>query len=353
MSDTTPRKALEHVDRLVAWKNGQKPAPVTLEWDLSNRCYLGCQSCHFAHTHVRGPWLLKDRRLPMAFESTGDLANVATVCRGLLEAAEFGVRGIVWSGGGEPTTHPDWQHIFRHAKACKLEQGLYTAGGLLKADTAAVLAKLMKWVVVSLDAVSRDVYAREKGVNGFEAATSGVRWLAEAGADVSVSFLLHAENWQDIFRMVDLSRSLGARSTTFRPTIETSPDDPATCIAERDWVTNALPALEAVATLADVECNPARFIEYRDWHGRSYAVCHGIKLNATVTPDGRVWVCPQRRGVRGSEIGNLTEESFDVLWQRHVGQWTDFSSCRVMCRLHLVNEVCADVFATHDHGAFV
>lgn len=353
MTYITPSKAFAHLDRLAAWQAGDKPAPVTVEWDLSSRCYLGCQYCHFAHTHTKGPWTRKDRRLPMAFEGVGDLADPDLVGRGLAEMASAGVRGVVWSGGGEPTVHPSWPSLIRHAHDCGLEQGMYTAGGLLKPETASVLAQRAAWIVVSLDAKDQASYLSEKGVDGFGAACNGVRWLASAGGTVGVSFLLHGRNWMHAEDMLTLGRSLGATYVMFRPTIDTSPDNPSVCLVDRSWITSALPVLSSLERERDVEVSADRFAEYRDWHGRSYDTCHGIKLNATVTPDGRVWVCPQRRGIPGSEVGDLRVESFSELWKRHVGQWTEFSGCRVMCRLHLLNEELSPVFAPRAHEAFV
>jgi len=66
-----------------------------------------------------------------------------------------------------------------------------------------------------------------------------------------------------------------------------------------------------------------------------------------------VWVCPNRRGLAGSELGDLTRDTFADLWARHPGQWTDFSGCRAMCRLHLVNRQLAPVFEKRQHEAFV
>jgi hypothetical protein len=111
--------------------------------------------------------------------------------------------------------------------------------------------------------------------------------------------------------------------------------------------------LERLSHEPDVECDPSRFEAYRDWRGREYDTCHGIKLNATITPDGRVWVCPQRRGMTGSEIGDLRRESFTELWARHPRQWTEFADCRVMCRLHLINEQLSPVLQAYRHEAFV
>lgn len=352
----SPSKALAHIDRLAAWKAGEKPAPVTVEWDLSNVCSLGCQFCHFAHTHVKGPWAVRDRAMPADFESGGTLADLTVVRRGLEEMAAAGVRGIIWSGGGEPTLHPQWQEIVAYAHGLGLEQGLYTLGGHFTPDSAAHLANHLTWVVVSLDACDPASYAEEKGVpsSRFVAATLGVTYLAEAKrAVVGVSFLLHAGNWHRASAMLELARSLGATYTTFRPAIQTSPDNPSVCNDDRRWITAAIPLFEALAGEPDVEIDVPRFLEYRDWTARAYSTCYGIRLNATVTPDGRVWVCPQRRGMPGSCVGDLRVESFRTLWDRHVGQWTEFGGCRVMCRLHLLNEQLADIYAPRQHEAFV
>lgn len=349
-------KIFGHLDRLAAWQKGDRPAPVTVEWDLSNRCALGCMDCHFAHTHTRGPWTSKPRALPMAFDNGGDLADMTLVKRALLEMAAAGVLGIIWSGGGEPTTHPAWRAAVRYARDCGLEQGMYTLGGLLSQDGACELATTAKWVVVSLDAPDAGTYASEKGVPParFFAACQGISWLAEArSAAVGVSFLLHEGNWARCNEMLQLARGLDATYATFRPAIRTSPDDPTRCLGDRGWITEARPYLEQLASERDVELDVDRFLQYRDWSGRSYSTCYGVRLTATVTPDGRVWVCPQRRGCSGSSIGDLRTESFRELWNRHTGEWTDFSGCRAMCRLHLMNETLATVFAKREHEAFV
>lgn len=349
------QKVFAHLDRLQAWQRGERPAPVTLEWDLSNRCTLGCELCHFAHTHVRGPWTHQPRTLPGPFESTGDLAAPDLIRRVLHQVRAVGVRAIVWSGGGEPTTHPDWTDVIATTAATGLQQGMYTLGGLLTRQSAAVLARHASWIVVSLDAIDADTYAAEKGVGSdrFEPACQGIRWLAEAGATVGVSFLIHAKNWERIPRMLALAQDLGATYTTLRPRIDCAPDDSMGLIVDRGWIWPALETLETAADCPDVECNVDRFRAYRNWTGRSYTTCHGIKLNATITPDGRVWVCPQRRGFANSCLGDLRTESFETLWARHPGQWTDFEDCRVMCRLHGLNEQLAPVFAEYQHPAFV
>lgn len=349
------QKVFAHIDRLAAWQAGDRPAPVTVEWDLSNRCVLGCKDCHFAHTHVRGPWKSSPRTLPMAFDSTGDVADLHLVLRAQFEMSAAGVKSIIYSGGGEPTTNPSWETILQSGRFDSgLRQGMYTLGGLLTPQIAKSASSALDWVVVSLDAPDASTYAAEKRVRMFDIVCDGIRWLTGAGnCAVGVSFLLHEGNWFRTEEMLTLSRALGATYTLFRPAIQTSPANPSICTVDRLWVTQAMPTLLALASEADVEVDPERFAEYRDWQSHGYAKCYGPRLNTTITPDGRVWLCPQRRGIAGSCLGDLRTESFADIWARHPGHYTVDDGCRVMCRLHAVNSTLAAVHQPRQHEAFI
>ena len=348
-------KVLRHIDRLAAWERGESPAPVTVEWDLTNRCSLGCQDCHFAHTHTRGPWTKKYRPLPMAFNTCGDQADIALVTRALGELAQAGIKSVVWSGGGEPTLHPEWAAAVLRAHALGLEQGMYTLGGHLKPSEAAFLGDVATFVVVSLDAVDAETYGREKAVaaHRFQAACDGIVHLSGRKTAVGVSFLLHGQNWMRAWEMVTLARSLGATYTTFRPAIRFSADQPSQPTDERIWISDAVSLLTDVASEADVELDIARFLAYRDWRGHGYSSCEGIRLNTTITPDGRLWVCPNRRGMSDSCLGDLNEESFADIWSRHPRSFAVNKDCRVMCRLHSVNQTLAAISTPRPHEAFV
>lgn len=352
----TPDKVFAHLDRIHAWRSGEKPAPVTLEWDLSNRCDRGCQACHMAYTHVRGP-LTGAHDGPAGSTSTGDLADTDLVLRALSEVAAAGVQGIVWTGGGEPTLHPGFEPIVTEAARLGLSQGMYTHGGHIDRKRAELIRQHFSWVVISLDRADAESYRAYKGggPKGFDKACAGIRNLVAApgACTVGVSFLIDAETWQHTGAAVTLFRALGADYITFRPMIDFDQANPAQAIGDRTWITEAMPTLETLAALPGVVCDPPRFVEYRDWTGRSYSACYGVRMNATITPDGRVWLCVNKRGFPGAELGDLRRESFASLWTRHPGKVTDFSLCRVMCRLHLVNERLATIEAPMTHTEFV
>lgn len=348
-------KVFDHLDRLEAWRRGARPVPVSLEVDLTARCSLGCQSCHQAHTHSRGPWAQRLRVLPQGFESVGDVADTATTLFWLPQAREAGVEAIVWTGGGEPTLHPEWQTIVDRAHQLGFKQGMYTLGGHLDAASGRHLAERAAWVVVSLDCADAGTYALEKGVPTarFDDACRGIQSLAGHGAVVGVSFLLHAGNWREAPRMLDLARRLGATYATFRPTIEVSQQTPGVPQGDRSWAIAAQPLLVDLAGAPDVECDPARFMEWATWTSHGYRSCYGIRLNATITPDSRMWVCVNRRGLADSCLGDLRIESFMAAWSRHPGHWAVDAQCRAMCRLHPVNQSLSAVYAERQHREFI
>lgn len=355
-------KILHHADRIASWQQGKPAAPVTIEWDLTNRCDLGCAGCHFGYTHTRGP-LAKKRPKPAGAEDGGDVADSTLVCWGLAQAAGLGVKSIVWAGGGEPTLHPSFDVVIRTAGALGLEQGLYTHGGHITPERAELLASHMAWVVVSLDCLDAESYAAYKGVPAkrFHEATAGVRNMATAGVPVvGVSFLVGRDNWPQMPAMLELGRSLGATYVTFRPLILFDVANPAVASESTAWIYAAMPTIQRMAAEPDVECSPERFAEYRDWNdhlsngrGRGYDVCYGVAYSTVVTPNGKLWVCCNRREFSGSCLGDLNQESLADIWARHPGRWTDFQHCRVMCRLHPVNQALAAVMESRPHENFI
>jgi len=113
-----PREKLfGHMDRLHELASeGRTTAPVNVEIDLSNRCSLGCKWCHFAYVHTRGPLAGKLAR-PDDWTSGGDMMDSRFALQLVDQLEAAGVRSITWTGGGEPTLHPDFDDIVEIGRA--------------------------------------------------------------------------------------------------------------------------------------------------------------------------------------------------------------------------------------------
>ena len=346
-------KLMQHIDRLVQIRQGARPAPVNVEIDLSNRCSLGCEWCHFAYTHTRGP--LKGKRAkPAGAVPGGDLMDTGLALRIVDELAQAGVRSIVWTGGGEPTLHPDFDLIVSHAAAIGVEQGIYTNGTLISDERAELLKESMAWVYVSLDAADRETYKKLKGVDRFEAALAGVDRLVAAPGEavIGLGFLVCRENADQIGGARYLANAHGADYVQYRPTILFDGGDQSRKADDTDWLDEALEELARFAQQPDVEVDLDRFRMYRDWDGHPYPTCFWTQLQSVVTPNGKVWRCVNKREHAAAELGDLSVESFAEIWSRSSAAQVD-GDCRVMCRGHLPNLALNEIMADRPHEAFI
>jgi len=318
-------KLLQHIDRLAEIKVGLHPAPVNVEIDLSNRCNLACKGCHMAHTH------------------DGKLMDTQMALDILAQLAETGVRSVTWSGGGEPTMHPD---IIKIIEACTLDQGIYTNGTNLTFELMPVLAERMKWVYISLDRNSRDSFMQYKGADKFQRVIAGASMLARSkrNAVVGVGFMIDAENWREIPNMSALAlHKIGADYVQFRPLVTPG--------ADRSWIKDALTVLEARISSAEI-VDVDRFKRYMDWDSHGYDLCYWAQVQTVITPDGKVYACCNRRGMEDSCLGDLTSEKWTDIWARSHA-WAVDGSCRLMCRGHIPNLTLDRMFKPQPHGNFI
>lgn len=350
-----PIKLFQHLPTLQAIREGKRPPPVNVEIDLSNRCSLGCEWCHFAYTHTRGPLAGKVDR-PAGAISGGDLMDRDLAWSILHQLYATGAKSVTWTGGGEPTLHPSFDNIVRYAAGLGLEQGMYTHGGHINPERAQLIKDMFTWVFISLDECTPESYAKSKGVNRFDKAIEGIWNLVKADgkATIGVGFLLHKDNWRDTHKMVNLGRSLDVDYVQFRPTILYQQDAPGEVAENTNWITNAMAHLNAYQRDPFVIADLDRFAMYRDWNGHGYSTCFWSALQTVITPNGMVWRCTNKREHPSALLGDLTVDSFADIWQRSGGPCTVDAECRILCRGHIANLPLQTIMATDVvHGNFI
>jgi MoaA/NifB/PqqE/SkfB family radical SAM enzyme len=341
-------------DTLAAIRAGRRPAPVSVEFDLSNRCSLGCEWCHFAYTHTRGP-LAKGPKLEDRIPG-GDLIDTVLAKNIIEQLADAGVKSIIWTGGGEPTLHPDFDEIISHTarQSYHLRQGMYTNGAHIDSARATLIRENFTWVNISLDAVTPSEYQEVKRVPAFVKVCQNTERLAQTpgGAVLGVSFLVTEGNADKIVDMVSLGRRLGADYTYLRPTILYDQATPAELAEDTEWIDDALPMLEVFQGEPDVIVDTDRFHMYRDWNGHGYSMCHWSALQTVITPNGKMWTCVNKREHPAALLGDLSQEDFITVWSRNDVPAVD-GACRVMCRGHLANQTLQRVMERPAHAEFI
>jgi organic radical activating enzyme len=126
-SNTT--KLLKHLDKLKKIQDGEPPSPVMAHISLINACNLTCSFCCFANRDLTD-------RLP-----------TEKVKQALDSFKKIGVTGVEFTGGGEPTLHPDFIEITKYAHSLGFKLGICTNGVILgKKKFPKEVVKLYSWV---------------------------------------------------------------------------------------------------------------------------------------------------------------------------------------------------------------
>jgi MoaA/NifB/PqqE/SkfB family radical SAM enzyme len=348
-------KILWHVDRINdIRRTGNTFAPVNVEIDLSNRCSHGCEWCHFAHTHTRGPLANKTAK-PDGMLDCGDIMDPKLARSILYQLAETGVKSVTWSGGGEPTLHPQFDQVVTYASIVGLEQGIYTHGGHIDTGKALLLKHAMTFVYVSLDECTPEAFKKSKGVDRFNHVIDGIRRLVDARgkATIGVGFLMHRANVEQVDDMVTLGRTLGVDYVQFRPIIQYEQNAPAQLVEDTTWIGRVIVRLRDYAGDPFVQADGWRFEMYRDWQGHGYPTCNWAAMQTVVTPNGKLWRCVNRRGHDGALIGDLTVSPFADIWQQRGGTCAVADDCRVMCRGHIANLTLHQTLTEPAHANFI
>jgi organic radical activating enzyme len=127
-SNTT--KLLKHLDKLQNIQEGKPASPVMAHISLINACNLTCSFCCFANRDMKD-------RLP-----------VEKVFQALDSFKKIGVRGVEFTGGGEPTLHPQFKEIAKYTKELGFGMGICTNGARIGVDRPIKkdIVELFDWV---------------------------------------------------------------------------------------------------------------------------------------------------------------------------------------------------------------
>jgi pyruvate-formate lyase-activating enzyme len=127
-SNTT--KLLKHLDKLQLIQQGKPPSPVMAHISLINACNLTCSFCCFANRDM------------------GDRLPTEKVKQALNSFKKIGITGIEFTGGGEPTLHPDFEEIVKYTHELGFKIGICTNGARLGKERKIKqdIIKLFSWV---------------------------------------------------------------------------------------------------------------------------------------------------------------------------------------------------------------
>lgn len=341
-------KATWHLDRIEVLRAGRVPAPVHVQMILSDLCNQDCSFCAyrmseglsselFVTSETRNP----NRRIP-----TEKALEIVEDCKAL------GVRAMQFTGGGEPTVHPDHLAVFSAAQSAGMKIALVTNGVRLDATHEAV--KAMTWVRVSIDAGTEETYSRVRRVSDvhWRKAWRTIETLAiNCKGTVGVGFVVTPDNHTEIAEAAALAKAHGARNIRIGAVFS----EMGRSFYSDEVIERILDEIKRAETYRDDTFDVidlfGRRIGDLDGGAPTEPLCGYQYMTTYIGGDLGVYRCCNTAYTRAGKVADLKTTRFRDLFGGPIPEF-DARSCRY-CQFRGQNHVLASLVKEPSHADFV
>lgn len=216
-------KVLWDIDRLKRLRLTGRTVPTQIQLVVSDFCNHDCSFCAYrmsGYTSNTNFGIIeggKTNNNPRRFIPVGKALQIID------DAAFLGVEAIQFTGGGEPTVHPQFLDILEHAIKCDLKVSLVTNGSIPPSPRLLDLVPKMAWIRVSLDAGSAQTYSEIRRIPEWQFARTcahlGIlaRTARPTDCTLGVSYIVTKENDRlaDLMSAAEIACSRGAKYIRF------------------------------------------------------------------------------------------------------------------------------------------
>lgn len=323
-------KLIYHPQRVAKWLNGENIYPIFMEIGPAARCNQRCIFCAFDYTEYKGP-----------------LINEVFLKIMLMQAADMGLKSIVFAGEGEPFMHPGMASIIPGAKVHNLDVGLTTNGVLLDVVNS---LPFLDWIRFSLDAATEGTYRKIHGCHHshFRRVIENIRNAVEIKrrqnlqCTIGIQAVLLPENQDEIIALTDFAKGWGVDYLTIKP-FSKHP------LSHSKVNFDYKPYLFLKDELQNFSTNDFSVIfraQAMEKLGeeRPYKECLGLPFVTHLAANGDVYACSRFLGNKDFVYGNIYNQCFPEIWegeqrQRVLKRVSEMGveGCRELCRLDEIN----------------
>lgn len=269
--------------------------PITADVFLTDFCNNRCSYCRY-----------KDKR-------TGKYITLSEFQSIAMRLHELGVRGIILTGGGEPTINPQFEGICAWLEEQRIDYGVNTNMNELKFVRP-------NFVKVSVDSGDRDRYAEIRGVDTLNKVLHNLKtyvlWKCSNSPQTKVGVQCVAQSAEQVRSFYEVVKDIAVDYIQFRP-LETR--------NKQIEYSSILHAIDELQDKRIVRSYKFELTDYRPDH------CIGNWSVITVDVNGNVPYCCHRPD---EVIASVFDD--DIL--RRLQNYTpDMSKCETPCRLSGAN----------------
>ncbi len=347
------QKLMLHIERLQQWLQGKRIAPIYAEVGLSGSCNHRCSFCSFDYLKYK----------PVFLEE-------AVARRFIDEAAQAGVRAVLYSGEGEPFLHSRAAGIIAYTKQKGIDVAVSTNGVLLSPRILDEVLPSLTWMRVSLNAGTAKTYAMVHGAKKEDFSivlrnlAMAVKTKIKKGIRVAlgVQCVLLSKNHKEIMALAKVLRDTGVDYFTVKP----FSTHPSSLNRQGRWDSGDKVLLRLKQKLQVLETDAFRII-FRTRsieklnESKPYPHCLGLPFAVHVTASGEVFACNYFVGNGRYSLGNINRTGFKAILKsakrqkivRYAAGTMDINACRKSCRLDEINRYLWELKSPGPHANFI
>ena len=326
--------------RIREFIKNKKVNPWVIELDPTTACNLACHGCISANLLNQGGF---ER------ERIKDLAK---------EFYDSGVKAVVLIGGGEPMAHPEFSTIVNYFYEQDIDVGVTSNGTLIKKNLDA-LAKRTKWVRISVDAGTEEVFQKYRphasGKSQFNKVIDQMKELSKIRTGkLGYSFLILTKtdkegnfietNATDIINAAKVAKDIGCDYFEVKPSFDMMHFINSLTPETAKLVNDQLQQIRELEDKNFKVISPYTLndnLENKNVQEKEYTRCLTAEFRSVFTPSG-AYVCPYHRGNLNMRIGDANKQSFQEIWtgktrENIMTKLNPKEHCRFHCIRHYTN----------------
>lgn len=336
-----------HPDRLQAFLNGERIAPITIDMALTQKCSYACTFCYAGlqqNPSAPSDWPVYKRFLED--------------CTRIGHKKNEGVKAISLVSDGESTESPYYQEFVQYAHELGIDIASGTNGLKLEKFDLEILVKSLTYLRLNFNAAHPEAYQQVMGCSdkGFRKVVEitenllSIKAKTKSKVTIGYQMVLMPEYADQVLPLASMSRDLGLDYLVIK---HCSDDEEGRLGVDYSWYTSE----EANSLLTSAErfstpsySSQAKWSKIRTGRDRIYSRCYGTPLLLQMSGTGIVAPCGSffHKIYTDKHIGDIKEESFYDIWNSDKYQevmnflrskkFDAKSMCATLCLQDKVNE---------------
>ena len=297
--------------------------PITADIFLNSACNNKCPYCTYARYKQRCSTY-------MTFEAFKDNINILLA---------NGVKGVILTGGGEPTISPDFDKITNFLEQNSIPYGINTNFNVFKAIKP-------NYLKISLDGYDRESYQKARGVDKYDTVIENIkRYILFKQVNklkTSIGLQTVATNVEDVQKFYEAHKGLHVDYFNIRPM-------ESTCGEYYDSNETLSKRLKILEYLQDIQEKDKRVCINYKWHEiwTQFDKCYANFSQIAINENSEVMYCCHKPY---EIIGKLTD--IDI-WEKRERFQTNMQMCDVPCRLTAPNNFIQSLQDVPHDAAFI